>query len=126
MVFPYTPVPPPGGGSGQAGGVPQWFNDLFNGPTWAKPPSNAYDKDGPKAPGKPGDAEGFCSPKGGDDWVKNPNGRGYGWRGKDGRVWVPTGPHDPSKGESHGGSHWGVETPGGDYENIFPGGARRR
>ncbi|WP_408335571.1 polymorphic toxin type 37 domain-containing protein [Paraburkholderia sp. RL17-337-BIB-A] len=77
-------------------------------------------------PSKSGEAEGFCSPRGGDEWVKNPNGRGYGWRGKAGRVWVPTGPHNPSKGESHRGSHSDVETPGGDYENIFPGGARRR
>ncbi len=92
---------------------------------FSKPPENAYDPKGPKAPGKPGEAEGFCPPKGGDDWVKNPNGNGYGWRDKGGDVWVPTGPYDPSKGDSHGGSHWDVQTPGGGYVNIYPGGGRR-
>ncbi|WP_353956434.1 polymorphic toxin type 37 domain-containing protein [Paraburkholderia fungorum] len=87
----------PGGGFGPRprGLGSQGLDDPLGNPsggTFAKPSPNAYDKDGPKAPGKPGDAEGFCSLKGGDDWVKNPNGRGDGWRGKDGRVWVPTGP----------------------------------
>lgn len=88
----------------------------------APPPDNAYDPNGPKAPGRPGEAEGFEPPKGGDQWVKNPNGRGYGWLGSDGRVWVPTGPEDPSKGISHGGPHWDVQTGGRrpGYENIRP------
>ena len=34
------------------------------GPMLAKPPENAYDPYGPKAPGKPGEAEGFKDPKG--------------------------------------------------------------
>jgi hypothetical protein len=86
------------------------------------PPDNAYDPSGPKAPGRPSEAEGFEPPKGGDKWVENPNGRGYGWLGSDGRVWVPTGPVDPSKGISHGGPHWDVQTGGRrpSYENIFP------
>lgn len=86
---------------------------------FAKPPKDAADPNGAKAPGKPGEAEGYCEPKGGPDWVKNPNGRGYGWRDANGNVWVPTGP------DGHGGPHWDVQTPGGGYVNIYPGGARR-
>lgn len=47
----------------------------------------------------PGKAEGYCEPKGAADWVRNPNGRGNGWRDANGDVWVPTGPG----GEAHGG-----------------------
>jgi hypothetical protein len=60
----------------------------------SKAPENAYDKDGPKAPGKPTEAKGFRDPKGGESWVRNPNpGRGgasHGWLDDKGRVWVPT------------------------------------
>jgi hypothetical protein len=37
-------------------------------------------------------------------------------------VLVPTGPEDPSKGISHGGPHWDVQTGGRrpGYENIRP------
>ncbi len=93
--------------------------------TWAKPPENAYDPNGPKAPGKPGEAEGFKDPKGGENWVRNPNGRGYGWQGADGGVWCPTGPDSGSTGDAHGGPHWDVQYPGGRYDNIYPGGRRQ-
>ena len=83
---------------------------------FAKPPENAYDPNGPKAPGKPGAEEGFCSPKGGDNWVPNPNGRGNGWEDDKGDVWVPTG----QGGSAHGGPHWDVQTPGGGYRNVRP------
>ncbi|MFI6165558.1 polymorphic toxin type 37 domain-containing protein [Nocardia sp. NPDC051052] len=83
-----------------------------------KPPANAYDPDGAKAPGRPGDAEGFAPPKGGDRWVPNPNGRGFGWEDADGNVWVPTG----QGGAAHGGPHWDVEFPKGGYKNVRPGG----
>ena len=95
------------------------------GPMLAKPPENAYDPNGPKAPGKPTEADGFKAPKGGEDWVPNPNGRGYGWKGKDGGVWCPTGPDSGSTGDAHGGPHWDVQYPGGRYDNIYPGGRRR-
>ncbi|UEQ25529.1 polymorphic toxin type 37 domain-containing protein [Xanthomonas oryzae pv. oryzae] len=88
---------------------------------FAKPPKDAADPNGSKAPGMPGKAEGYCEPKGGPDWVRNPNGRGNGWRDANGDVWVPTGPG----GEAHGGPHWDVQTPGGGYVNVYPGGARR-
>jgi hypothetical protein len=43
----------------------------------AKPPDDAADLNGAKAPGKPGEAEGFADPKGGPEWAPNPNaGRG--------------------------------------------------
>jgi RHS repeat-associated protein len=102
-------------------GVGAWLGWNVVGPMFAKPPADAHDPNGPKAPGRPGDAEGYCGPKGGDDWVRNPNGRGNGWRDKNGNVWVPTGPG----GEAHGGPHWDVQTPGGGYVNVYPGGARR-
>jgi hypothetical protein len=40
---------------------------------------------------------------------------------EDGNVWVPTG----EGGAAHGGPHWDVETPGGGYQNIYPGGVVR-
>jgi RHS repeat-associated protein len=95
------------------------------GPTYAKPPENARDPNGPKAPGKPGEAEGFKDPKGGESWVRNPNGRGSGWQGADGGVWCPTGPDSGSTGDAHGGPHWDVQYPGGRYDNVYPGGRRR-
>jgi uncharacterized protein RhaS with RHS repeats len=90
--------------------------------TWSamKPPSDAYDPNGAKAPGKPGESEGFCEPKSGDKWVRNPNGRGFGWEHKDGSVWVPTGPDSQSTGNAHGGAHWDVQLPGGGYRNVKP------
>ncbi|WCM87698.1 RHS repeat-associated core domain-containing protein [Acidovorax sp. NCPPB 3576] len=90
---------------------------------FAKPPKNAYDPNGPKAPGKPGDAEGFKDPKGGENWMPNPNpgkgGSGYGWEDAKGDVWCPTGPTGPGS-RAHGGPHWDVQTPGGGYRNERP------
>lgn len=86
-----------------------------------KPPKNAYDPNGPKAPGKPGKEEGFEDPKGGEKWVPNPNGTGNGWEDSGGNVWCPTGPGS----RAHGGPHWDVEKPGGGYINVYPGGTRR-
>jgi hypothetical protein len=56
-----------------------------------KPPKDAYDPNGPKAPGYPGSHPDFKNAKGSPNWVPNPNGRGNGWEAKDGGVWVPTG-----------------------------------
>ncbi|MDR2880416.1 MAG: hypothetical protein LBV29_00740 [Azoarcus sp.] len=86
-------------------------NAIFN-----KPPENAYDPNGPKAPGKPSKEEGFEDPKGGENWVPNPNGKGWGWEDSKGNVWCPTG----QGGSAHGGSHWDVQTPGGGYRNVRP------
>lgn len=63
-----------------------------------------------------GGMPGYEDPKGGPNWVPNPNGGGYGWESKDGRVWVPTG----QGGGAHGGPHWDVQTPGDGYENVKP------
>jgi RHS repeat-associated protein len=104
-----------------------YFNDGFGGYScFAKPPSDARNPDGPKAPGKPTAEEGYRDPKGGEKWVTNPNGRGSGWLDDKGRVWVPTGPG----GSAHGGPHWDVQTPGkggrrGPHDNIYPGGRVR-
>jgi RHS repeat-associated protein len=96
-------------------------NQIFN-----KPPKDAEDPNGAKAPGKPGDTEGFCEPKKGKPkWGRAPNGRGAGWIDGDGNVWVPTGPDGGSTGDAHGGPHWDVQSPGGGYENVYPGGKRR-
>lgn len=87
---------------------------------FAKPPENAYDPNGPKAPGKPGPQDGFEDPKGGENWVPNPNpGKGagsHGWQDSKGNVWVPTG----QGGRAHGGPHWDVQTPGGGNRNVRP------
>lgn len=87
----------------------------------AAPPQDAKNADGAKAPGKPGAAEGFRDPKGGENWVPNPNGSGSGWQDANGDVWVPTGPG----GRAHGGPHWDVQSPGGGYRNVYPGGNER-
>lgn len=101
-------------------GVGAWIGWNVVGPMLIKPPENAYDPNGPKAPGKPGEAEGFKDPKGGENWVPNPNpGRGgssWGWQDADGDVWCPSG----QGGRSHGGPHWDVQTPGGGYRNERP------
>ena len=81
-----------------------------------QPPQDAYDPDGPKALGKPGPETGYRDPKGGENWVPNPNGRGYGWQDDKGDVWVPTG----QGGSAHGGPHWDVQGPRGRYRNVKP------
>lgn len=85
-----------------------------------KPPNDARDPTGAKAPGKPGAAEGFSDPKGGEAWGQAPNGD-WGWVDGDGNVWVPTG----QGGSAHGGPHWDVNQPGGGYGNVYPGGKSR-
>ena len=97
-----------------------WIGWNVIGPMWAKPPDNARDPNGPKAPGKPGPDEGFKDPKGGENWVPNPNpgkgGSSWGWQDAKGDVWCPSG----QGGRSHGGPHWDVQTPGGGYRNERP------
>ncbi|WP_275897136.1 RHS repeat-associated core domain-containing protein [Stenotrophomonas sp. G4] len=66
--------------------LPQLARALYN-----KPPADATDPNGAKAPGLPGEVEGYCAPKKGPQWVKSPNGRGSGWLDKSGDVWVPSG-----------------------------------
>jgi hypothetical protein len=101
-------------------GVGAWIGWNVVGPMLVKPPENAHDPDGPKAPGKPSAEDGFTDPKGGENWVRNPNpGRGgsaWGWEDAKGDVWCPTG----QGGTAHGGPHWDVQTPGGDYRNVKP------
>lgn len=94
------------------------------------PPADASDPNGAKAPGKPGEAEGFEDPKGGENWVPNPNGSGNGWEAANGHVWVPTGwagaPGTGTSGPAHGGPHWDVQDPKtGDSVNVYPGGTVR-
>ncbi|MBK5148620.1 hypothetical protein IQ285_13110 [Burkholderia sp. R-69608] len=123
--FPVPVGPIPGGGFGPrprgsgSQGLDDWLGNSSGG-TFAKPPSNAYDKDGPKAPGKPSAEDGFQDPKGGENWVRNPNpGRGgsaWGWEDSSGDVWCPTG----QGGNAHGGSHWDVQSPGGRNRNVRP------
>lgn len=103
------------------GGALIGLDRIFN-----KPPQDATDPNGAKAPGQPGEAEGFCPPKGGKPtWGRAPNGRGAGWIDAGGNVWVPTGPASGSTGDAHGGPHWDVQKPGGGYDNVYPGGKRR-
>jgi RHS repeat-associated protein len=78
-----------------------------------------------KAPGRPTAADGYTAPKRGagarGELVKNPNGAGRGYIDEKGDVWVPTG-EGPT---AHGGAHWDVQSPGGGYRNVYPGGAVR-
>lgn len=97
------------------GAVGYGIDLIFN-----KPPENAYDPNGPKAPGKPGAEDGFSDSKNGENWVRNPNpgkgGPSHGWEDDKGDVWCPTG----QGGRAHGGPHWDVQSPGGGYRNIRP------
>jgi hypothetical protein len=102
-------------GNKACGGVIPQIN--FN-----KPPSDAHDPNGAKAPGKPGEDEGFEDPPEGERWGKAPNGK-KGFVDKDGNVWVPTGPEGSPN--AHGGPHWDVQFPRGGYRNVYPGGATR-
>lgn len=89
------------------------------------PPKDAADKNGAKAPGKPGAEEGFREPKKGPQWgtvAKGPRARAGGWVDNKGRLWVPTGPGDLA----HGDPHWDVQWPDGSgHRNIYPGGHER-
>jgi hypothetical protein len=91
-----------------------------------KPPSDAKDPNGAKAPGKPGAAEGFEDPKTGEKWVKGADGRG-GWLDSKGKVWQPTGQGGLAHGGGGGmgGSHWDVQNPNGTHTNVYPGGRTR-
>jgi hypothetical protein len=95
------------------------LSDLF--PNWLQSDQKDAGND-PKAPGMPTPGDGFEPGKDGGAWVPNPNGSGYGWRDKRGRVWCPTGPR-PDK--AHGGPHWDVQFPNGDHTNVYPGGRNR-
>lgn len=88
-----------------------------------KAPKDAKDPNGAKAPGKPGEAEGFEDPKTGEEWVKGSDGRG-GWKDSKGRVWQPTGPPGPGS-RAHGGSHWDRQNGDGTHTNVYPGGHTR-
>jgi len=105
-------------GTWVSGAIGAWIGWNVFGPMLVKPPENAYDPNGPKAPGKPTEADGFKDPKGGENWVPNPNpGKGgspWGWQDSKGYVWCPTG----QGGNAHGGPHWDVQTPGDDYRNV--------
>lgn len=79
---------------------------------------NQRDNLDPQAPGKPSEKDGFY-PKKNWDGKKVKHRRGYGWPDKKGNIWIPTGPN------GHGGPHWDVQKPNGEYENIVPGGKTR-
>jgi RHS repeat-associated protein len=83
-----------------------------------KPPRDAADPNGSKAPGLPASNDGYNPPPGGAQWGQSPNGNGWGWVDKDGNVWVPTG----QGSAAHGGPHWDVQQQGGGYQNVYPGG----
>jgi hypothetical protein len=74
-------------------GVVTWVESRRHSPV--KPPHDATDPNGAKAPGKPGEAEGFVDPKAGPTWEANPypgkGGSAHGWLDAKGRVWCPTG-----------------------------------
>jgi hypothetical protein len=111
-----------GGGIGYIiGSIGDFVVDAYDTLVYGKPPANAWDPDGPKAPGYPGGQPGYTDPKGGPNWVPNPNGSGNGWESGDGTVWVPTG----QGGAAHGGPHWDVQNPDGNYDNVYPGGKVR-
>lgn len=102
-------------------GAPMGDDDDQEGPKKPSWPADAKDPTGAKAPGKPSSSEGFLDPDSGEEWVRNPNGAGYGWKAGNGEVWVPTGGK-----AAHGGEHWDVQNPrNGKHRNVYPGGTQR-
>ena len=71
---------------------------------------------------KPGEQptadDGYVPPKRGPRWNKEKK----GWEDNSGNVWVPA-PTGSKLG--HGGGHWDVQSPGGGYTNVYPGGKVR-
>lgn len=100
--------------------VCSWTGILCN-----KPPADAKDPNGAKAPGKPGEGTGFTDPANGEDWGKveeGPMTGKSGWVDADGKIWVPSG----QGSRAHGGAHWDVQDrKGRDHQNVYPGGKRR-
>ena len=70
---------------------------------------------------QPTEKEGYVAPKGGPVKAKTKDGK-VGWKDKNGNIWVPA-PTDSPQG--HGGGHWDVQSPGGGYSNVYPGGKIR-
>ena len=66
----------------------------------------------------PPDHPDYKPPKNGDNKVNNPNGKGKGWKAKDGGVWVWT----PTM---HGDPGWTIQYPGGGHSHAYPGGGVR-
>ncbi len=101
-------------------GLGAWIGDLITG--GSTQPQGPTMCPAVKAPGEPTTADGYVPPKNWDGKkVPNPNGPGYGYPDQDGNVWVPTG----TGPNAHGGPHWDVESPGGGYRNVYPGGTVR-
>lgn len=70
---------------------------------------------------QPTEKDGYTPPKSGPKKGKAKNGK-TGWVDSNGNVWVPQ-PTDSSG--AHGGGHWDVQSPGGGYSNVYPGGKTR-
>ncbi len=73
------------------------------------------DKNGAQAPGIPTEKDGYHPPKNWDG-KKVRHKRGWGYPDKKGNIWIPSGPN------GHGGPHWDVQYPDGNYDNVVPGG----
>jgi RHS repeat-associated protein len=97
----------------------------------SKPPADAKDPTGAKAPGKPGMDEGFNDPDTGEEWgkvEKGPMAGKSGWVDADDKIWVPTGQGSAAHGRGGGlaGAHWDVQDrQGRGHVNVYPGGHRR-
>ncbi|MBQ7380028.1 MAG: hypothetical protein IJW70_10185 [Clostridia bacterium] len=66
----------------------------------------------------PREEDGYKPPKGGPKKGKDKNGN-LGWIDKYGNIWVPA---STGTGAAHGGGQWDVQSPGGGYTNVYPGG----
>lgn len=82
---------------------------------------NSQDKNNSaQAPGMPTKEDGYIPPKGWDgEKTRHPKNNKVGWPDKKGNIWVPSGPN------GHGGPHWDVQHPDGNYDNVLPGGKIR-
>ncbi len=66
----------------------------------------------------PREEDGYVPPKKGPKWDKEKR----GWVDKNGNVWKP---QPTGSAGAHGGGHWDVQSPGGGYTNVYPGGKIR-
>ena len=71
----------------------------------------------------PREEDGYHPPKGKPERGRTKSGE-YGWKDKNGNIWVPA--PTGSKNTDHGGGHWDVNRPDGKgYTNVYPGGRIR-
>ena len=101
----------------------KWFGKMQAKRGKSDLPGDAKKRNGAKAPGKPGEKEGFKDPQRGETWkcIKTAKGTRCGWLDACGDLWCPTGWGE----DAHGSPHWDIQSDK-NLRNVYPGGHVRR